>query len=93
MSKLELAWEWKPAEDNNPNGTRPGNFQNTPLMIDNVLYVSTIYSRVVALDAETGKQLWVTTRKPGSPGNLRMAPGSCIAAWRPGRTVTNSASS
>ena len=39
-------------------GTRPGNFQNTPLMIDNVLYVSTPYNRVAALDAETGKELW-----------------------------------
>ena len=39
-------------------GTRPGNFQNTPLMIDDVLYVSTMYNRVVALDAETGKELW-----------------------------------
>ena len=39
-------------------GTRPGNFQNTPLMIDNVLYVSTPYNRVVALDAESGRELW-----------------------------------
>ena len=37
-------------------GTRPGNFQNTPLMIDNVLYVSTPYNRVVALDAESGRR-------------------------------------
>jgi hypothetical protein len=31
-------------------GTRPGNFQDTPLMIDNVLYLSTPYNRVVALN-------------------------------------------
>jgi quinohemoprotein ethanol dehydrogenase len=31
----------------------------TPLMIDGILYVSTSWSRVVALDAKTGKQLWV----------------------------------
>ena len=39
-------------------GTRPGNFQSTPLMIDNVLYLSTPYNRVVALNAETGAELW-----------------------------------
>ena len=32
--------------------------QNTPLVVDGVMYVSTPYGRVVALDAETGKQLW-----------------------------------
>ena len=54
-----MAWEWAPAEQPRQEfGTQPGNFQNTPLMIDDVLYVSTMYNRVVALDAETGKELW-----------------------------------
>ena len=33
---------------------RPGSFAATPLMIDDTLYLPTMYSRVVALDAETG---------------------------------------
>ena len=56
---------WSPRGNGGPRkapleefGTRPGNFQNTPLMIDNVLYVSTPYNRVVALDAESGRQQW-----------------------------------
>ena len=73
VAQLEIAWEWKPAEDAMPAfGTRPGNFQNTPLMIDNVLYVSTPYNRVVALDAETGKELWAYDPKAyedGQPPN------------------------
>lgn len=32
--------------------------QNTPLVVRGVMYVATPYGRVVALDAETGKQLW-----------------------------------
>lgn len=32
--------------------------QNTPLVVGGVMYVSTPYGRVVALDAETGQQLW-----------------------------------
>lgn len=32
--------------------------QNTPLVVGGVMYVATPYGRVVALDAETGKQLW-----------------------------------
>ena len=32
--------------------------QNTPLVVKGVMYVSTPYGRVVALNAETGKQIW-----------------------------------
>lgn len=32
--------------------------QNTPLVVGGVMYVATPYGRVVALDAENGKQLW-----------------------------------
>lgn len=32
--------------------------ENTPLVVKGVMYVSTPYGRVVALDAETGKQRW-----------------------------------
>ena len=45
VSRLAIAWEWNPSEDAVAAfGTRPGNFQNTPLMIDDVLYVSTMYN-------------------------------------------------
>ena len=66
-------------------GTRPGNFQNTPLMIDNVLYVSTPYNRVVALDAETGKELWSYDPKAyedGQPPNGTGFVHRGVAAWR-----------
>src|SRR5690348_6687048 len=59
VQRLAPAWHWSPNEKNLPRfGTKPGTFQNTPLMIDNVLYVSTPYNRVVALNAETGAEMW-----------------------------------
>ena len=33
-------------------------FESTPLVIDGVMYVTTPFSRVMALDPETGKELW-----------------------------------
>jgi len=39
-------------------GTTPGFFESTPLMIDGVLYVTTPYNSIAAVDAETGKELW-----------------------------------
>src|SRR6185436_3541919 len=65
----------------------PGNFQNTPLMIDNVLYVSTPYNRVAALDAETGAQKWVFDPKAyedGQPPNGTGFVHRGVAAWRDG---------
>jgi glucose dehydrogenase len=86
VSRLEVAWEWRPGEQPNQQfGTRPGNFQNTPLMIDNVLYASTMYNRVVALDAETGRELWAFDPKAyedGQPPNGTGFVHRGVAAWR-----------
>jgi len=43
--------------------------ETTPLVIGNVLYMSTAYNRVVALEADTGKEIWVYDLKSlGTPG-------------------------
>ena len=36
----------------------PYRFENQPLMVDGVLYVTTPYNNAAALDAETGRELW-----------------------------------
>ena len=42
VQTLQVAWEWKPEEKNLPQfGTRPGAFQASPIVIGNVMYVST----------------------------------------------------
>jgi len=86
VASLAVAWEWAPGEQSlEAFGTRPGNFQNTPLMIDNVLYVSTAYNRVVALDAEDGRELWSYDPKAyedGQPPNGTGFVHRGVAAWR-----------
>jgi glucose dehydrogenase len=86
VARLQPAWEWKTAEAPlSEYGTRPGMFENTPLMIDNVLYLSTPYNRVVALDAETGTALWTFDPKAyvdGQPPNGTGFVHRGIAAWR-----------
>jgi quinoprotein glucose dehydrogenase len=88
VGRLGVAWEWQVGEDTLPAfGTRPGNFQNTPLMIDGVLYVSTPYNRVVALDPETGRERWSFDPKPyedGQPPNGTGFVHRGVAAWRDG---------
>lgn len=59
VSGLVKVWEWATNETaNSTYRTRPGNFQATPLMLGDTLFLSTPYNRVVALDAGTGKELW-----------------------------------
>lgn len=86
VSKLQLAWEWKTGEvPLKEFGTFPGAFQNTPLMIDGVLYVSTPYNRVAALDAKTGRELWTFDPKAYNDGQPASGQGFIhrgVAAWR-----------
>jgi glucose dehydrogenase len=37
----------------------PRQSATTPLVVDGVMYMATMYNRVVALDADTGKEIWV----------------------------------
>lgn len=83
VSQLAPAWQWTPNHYAVDGGTRPGLFENTPLMIDNVLYASTSNNRVVALDAESGKELWSFDPKvAGDPGGAGTHRG--VAYWRDG---------
>ena len=88
VSRLKQAWEWKPGEvPYEEYGTRPGAFQNTPLMIDGVLYVSTPYNQVAALEAETGRELWrynPEAYKEGQPASGQGFVHRGIAAWQDG---------
>ena len=76
VDQLEVAWTWEPQEMPLPEyGTRPGGFEGTPLMIDNVLYIATMYTRVVALDAETGRELWAFDPRAYEAGPEGSSPG------------------
>ena len=89
VDQLEIAWTWEPNElPNQEFGTRPGSFEVMPLMIDNVVYVSTMYTRVVALDAETGEQLWAFDPEAWRGGAEGSPPGGFkhrgVAVWGEG---------
>lgn len=86
VSSLAVAWTWQPQETGlKEYGTEPGTFQNTPLMIDGVLYVSTPYNRVVALDAASGTEQWRYDPEPfkdGQPPNGTGFVHRGVSAWR-----------
>ncbi len=89
VGELEIAWQWEPNETPfEEYGTRPGAFQATPIMVGNVLYLSTMYTRVAALDAETGAPLWTFDPRAYAGGPKGARPGGFqhrgIAYWKDG---------
>jgi quinoprotein glucose dehydrogenase len=62
VGSLEVAWTWNSPDDalvGAATRERPGYFKPTPIMIDGVLYTSTAFSEVAAIDAGTGTTRWV----------------------------------
>ncbi len=89
VGELEIVWQWEPNETPlEEYGTRPGPFQATPIMVDGTLYLSTMYTRVVALDAETGAELWIFDPRAYEGGPIGAGPTGFkhrgIAYWRDG---------
>src|SRR6185295_10034120 len=86
VRNLKVAWEWKTGESPMPAlQTTPGAFEVTPLMIAGVLYLSTPYNRVVALNPDTGKELWSYDPKAYESGQVPNGTGFVhrgVAAWR-----------
>lgn len=60
VAGLKRAWTYHTGELDLGLRTAPfqASFSCTPLVVDGVMYLSTPSSRVIALDAETGKELW-----------------------------------
>jgi quinoprotein glucose dehydrogenase len=81
VSKLVRAWTYHmsaesaapagPAEGNEVQGGRGGSVGRTsevsPLIIGGVMYLTTGYGRVIALEPETGKPIWTYEVKDGMP--------------------------
>ena len=76
IGKLQIAWRWA-SPDNaviaaNPT-SRPGPYNDTPLMVRGVLYTVTSLGQIAALNPATGEAIWVFDPgnwKTGRPGNL-----------------------
>lgn len=75
FKRLQIAWTWRSTEEEVTKANaqlKTWVWESTPLMVGGVLYVSTSLSQVAALDAATGKALWVydpETWKNGTPPN------------------------
>ena len=59
VSKLEVAWTFHTGDiSDGSGGRRRSGFENTPILVDGTLFLTTPFNRVIALNPETGAQLW-----------------------------------
>src|SRR6185312_5826062 len=65
VASLQPAWTYHLKPQDDTGGFRQT--EATPLVIDGIMYVPSPYGRVVALDATTGKEIWVYKLPSGEP--------------------------
>ena len=59
VNKLKPVWTYRTGDVADGSRTaETSQFEATPIMIEGTLYLSTPFNRVIALDAETGKERW-----------------------------------
>jgi quinoprotein glucose dehydrogenase len=59
VAQLKVAWTYHTGDvSDGSDGRRWSAFENTPIVIDGTMYISTPFSRVIALDPVTGKEKW-----------------------------------
>ena len=102
IGNLRIAWRRSSMPEellaDFPNTAGSRNLQHTPLMIDGLLYMSSVVGAVVALDPTTGETVWYDHLPPRADGNGLTRGGSTrsLAYWTDGtdaRIVTNVGSS
>src|SRR5213080_151037 len=64
VGRLQVAWTWDAHE-----AFKDSEMQSNPIVVDGVLYATTPTLHVVALKAETGREIW--TFDPGAAGGAR----------------------
>jgi quinoprotein glucose dehydrogenase len=82
VDRLEVAWTYHTGdvEDGSGGGMMTSAFQNTPILVDDALYLCTPFNRVIALDAGTGRERWSYDPKVDRTGMYLL---NCrgVSAW------------
>ena len=92
VQNLGIAWIYRTGERSAGTPGAVGHnitaFESTPLIVGETLYLTTASSRVIALNAETGKELWQFDPQKGS-AHRRSAANRGVAYWNGGSGGTS----
>jgi quinoprotein glucose dehydrogenase len=59
VSKLKTAWIYHTGDISDGHDRPRSGFETTPLLVDDTLFITTPFNRVIALDPSTGQQRWI----------------------------------
>ena len=94
VASLRVAWTFHTGDVSDGKGRRKrSGFETTPILVDGILYLTTPFNRVIALDPETGNQIWAYD--PKTEPNWNYGDGLIkrgVATW-PAPGVTDAQSS
>jgi quinoprotein glucose dehydrogenase len=84
VGRLEVAWTYRTGDvsDGSETGRRSA-FEATPILFEGRLYLPTVFSRVLALDPGTGRELWAhDPRLDLTVGYSEHLTARGVTAWR-----------
>jgi glucose dehydrogenase len=82
VHQLKVAWVFHTGDL--PPDSMAATFECTPLVVDGVMYVITAFSKVIALEAETGKVFWSFDPKLDMTKRSYAFTSRGVAFWRDG---------
>ena len=84
VKQLTVAWTYRTGEPLVPvaGGGRPPAFEATAVHLSGLLYVSSPYGKVVALDPETGKERWSFDAQIDRKGNYGDFANRGVVTWK-----------
>jgi quinoprotein glucose dehydrogenase len=87
VARLHEAWVYDTGDvsDGTTYPTRSA-FEATPLVVDGVMYVSTPFCRLIALNPETGTKLWDFDPKIDKTMRLNLFVSRGVSYWHSGKT-------
>lgn len=90
VKDLKIAWTYRTGDmDTKGRAATKAAFEATPILVDGTLYLSTPFSRVIALDPETGKERWSYDPKVDLSINYSEVTSRGVSTWLDSRAKTD----
>src|SRR5688572_18848077 len=80
VARLAVAWRYQTGEPELDLGRQPS-LQVTPIVVDNVMYISTPLGKVMALDPATGREIWRYDARVNPKGGYGDFASRGVATW------------
>ena len=80
VNRLAVAWQYQTGEPALDLGRQPS-LQVTPIVVDNVMYVSTPLGKVMALEPATGREIWRYDARVNPKGGYGDFASRGVATW------------